>query len=250
MNPNESNLISTVENLVKEVASIKSNTINRYLDNASKDIIKQIVTESLFDIFWQKLTHFITFFESLDGYDVNVSGGGAAAVGAASLQIDTAATNGNVAEVLKTPDAQGLLSFGFRSSFRTTASVSTSGGSLANTTAYYCIGEVGNENYGFKWASGNLLGFTSTGGTETTKTLVTTFGNATLYNLEARFFPTNRVDFYVNGTLKATSTSNLPTTANFALVHMKITAGENNGKTLLTSFFEYIQERNLTNFNY
>lgn len=237
--------------LSREIKDIK-NPINRYTDNTTKDIIGQIIQEKAFDIAWRRMVHYLSFWETLDGYTSTLGAGAAASVDGTQLIVTTGGTINTTALVAKTPTWQGLVTFGQRSNFRTTFSLSTDGGgSLSNATVYYGVGDHTADFYGFKMISGNIYGVAIDGGSETTTLLVSTFTND-VYNLEARYYPRTRVDFLVNSALKGSVSATLPTptetAVNIKLMEVYVKTTEAVNKTLQTSFWEYLQERNVLKF--
>ena len=219
------------------------------LDETSKQILREelrdrILPDLMFDAFWKKLFHFMTFFESLDGFDTTTSGGGGSrTLNGNLLYLATAATSASRIDVSKHPTIQGLVTFSQISNFRSYFLV----GSIAAQEIYIQVGSYGGQGYGFKVVNGSLYGFTNDGTTESTK-LLQTISASTNYAIEARYYPTKKVVFLVDTVEKGLLATNLPSptaVANVNLSDISIKTTENVAKTLELSFFEYLQFRNI-----
>ena len=223
--------------------------LNLPLDQISKKIIESTVDEFLedkiFDLVWKKTFHWITFFESLDGFNVVAN---AQSIDKDDVAISTSAVNGNSAYVRKTPGYQGLITFSQKSVMRTTFIID----SVANVTVYLVVGGTSSgEYYGFKVVNDSLKGVSYDGTTESTVSLQTISAN-TSYNVEARFSPNDKIIFLVNATERGVLTTNLPSgisagaeAVNVNLIEFKITTNTTAAKELKFSFFEYLQSRNI-----
>ena len=208
--------------------------------SAVKSVIDDILIDKIFDTIWKKTFHYITFFESFDGFSV-----GDAAIAHDHLTLTTQATTNDTATVVKQPDLQGRLTFSQSSRFASGFQADQ----ITNQTVYLTIGGVvsGNEGYGFKIINGNLYGVTHDGTTENT-ILLQTISASTGYNIEARYIPSDKVIFLVNSIEKGVISSNLPIpdlTASVNLVNIRITANADAAKVLKISFWEYFQKRNV-----
>ncbi len=219
------------------------------LDKQSKKIIEQAVDEFLdqkvFDLIWKRTFHWLTFFESLDGFGVTAD---AYSVDKDDVVITTSDVKDNEAKVTKTPAFQGLITFSQPSRMRTSFSIS----SVSDVTSYMIVGSTSSgEYYGFKIVDNSLKGVSYDGTTENAVVLQT-ISASTVYALEARMYPNNKTIFIVNTVEKGVSVSNLPSgitsgtaVANVNLMEFSITTGTTAAKTLQFSFFEYFQKRNV-----
>ena len=191
----------------------------------------------LFDNLWNRTFHYTTLFESLNGYYVS----GDATVDGSQLILATERKSGSSAEVSKTPNWQGVVTFSQRGRFRTTIAISNTD----HVLAYFGLGNRTRQGYGFKIADGNLYGYSNDGKTE--KALLLQPFNGGVYNLEARYKPNSVVVFYVDTILKGQITSNLPSAAktpNRELLNIYLKTTDDIQKSLQTSYFEYLQMRN------
>lgn len=232
----------------------KSENVNAGLNPIQKEdlvnAIKQIFWENptiLQDIRWSKHFDFITFFESLDGFDVN-DGTGTVVAGPTQITFTTTDVDDEFAELTKKPQQQGFMTFSQLSRFRTTISM----GSVADVSVWILHGSIGNQSYGFKVVDNAIYGFTrDIGGTEAT-VLLQTISASTNYNLEARYQPNQKIIFLVNAIEKGTFITNLPTATtdalNSNLMDIKLQTNTTAVKTMVMSFFQYQSSRNVLNF--
>lgn len=217
------------------------------LESAMRQIFSEN-PEILRDARWSKDFDYITFFESMDGFDVN-DGTGTVLTGAAGTQITFTTTNVNneFAELTKKPQQQGFMTFSQSSRFRTSFSID----SVANVSAWFVHGSLAGQAYGFKLVNSSLYGYVrNAAGTETT-VLLQTVSASTNYNIEARYKPNQKVIFLVEAIEKGTITTNLPTdatTVNANLMDLKLQTNTTAVKTMVMSFFQYQSARNILNF--
>lgn len=213
------------------------------LDEQSKNIIKQavgeIIEEDIHSLIWKKTFHWITFFESLDGFATT----GTVVADKDKVLFTTGAVSGNSANMVKTPAWQGIITFSQKSYWRTNIAVDT----ITAVTEYLVVGSLSSGSYyGFKTVNDSLKGVSYDGTTEKTVDLMTVA--VASYNLEARYTPSNKIVFYVNGDERGTIMVNLPSpvaTPNVNLFEFKITTNATGAKTMQVSFFEYLQSRNV-----
>lgn len=209
------------------------------------------------DLLWTKDIQWLTFFESLDGYDTN-DGSGTVTTSTSGTQITftTTGNSGEFAEMLKKPQQQGFFTFSQPSRFRTNFNLATT----TAVQAWFVHGSLSGQGYGFKVINNSLLGFTrSAGGVESTSTLQTISGGFN-YNIEARYEPSGKVIFLADDpaatpvkTIREIGvlTSNLPansSSTNTTLLDIKLRTTENVAKTMTISFFQYDQARNIMSY--
>lgn len=217
--------------------------LNLPLDQQSKKIIEKTVDEFLedkiFDLIWKKTFHWTTFFESLDGFSTS----GTVTVDEDDVLLTTGASDGDSANIIKTPSWQGLITFSQQSYWRTAIEVS----SVAAVTKYLIVGGLASGSYyGFKIVDDSLKGVSYDGSTEKTVDLLTI--STSTYNIEARYLPRNKIIFLVESAERGVITENLPSPADVAnakLFEFKVTTNENVAKSMQVSFFEYLQSRNI-----
>ena len=216
---------------------------NEDLKNAVNQILDETLPDKIFDLTWKKMFHWITFFESIDGFALSAT---APTIGSANISLTTSGASGNEVEISKPPLYQGLVTFSQRSAFRTTINLSV----VTNQTVYVTVGNKDSTHYyGFKVTNATLFGVTYDGGTENAVTLAT-LSAATAYTLEARYNPSDKVVFLVDNIEKGASKTNLPSpvvTANAQMMDIRIKANAAEAKTLQASYFEYLQRRNILN---
>lgn len=221
------------------------------MDSKSKNILMNIISSRLFATEWGAFSHFLTFFESIDGYTQIAFGTGAVTIDGTGVQLTTGTTSANSTQLIKNPVNQNFLTFAYQSFFRTAFQFTVGGGVITAFSAYYGIGIHTGDFYGFKIASGHLYGCTRLASTETLVQIITTVVVSTIYDLEARYYPADRVDFLIGGILVGSLNKTLPNnyaTSNQNFLEVFLATGENASKVLSTSFFEYVQARNIKKY--
>lgn len=200
-------------------------------------------SEQLFDYQWKKVFHYMSLFESLDGFTVSTKGDASqVSVDGSQLLLQTEGKIGSYASIAKQPLWQGVITFSQKSNFRTTFVLTNP----ASVEFYSGIGGYMNQGYGFKVANGNLYGFTHDGVREKTVLLQSAKGD--IYTLEARYEPTKRVTFLVQSIEKGVLSDNLPSSTevpNRDLMFMRLLTTDDAPKVLQSSYFEYLQARNV-----
>ena len=205
--------------------------------------LDELLLDKIFDLEWKKLFFFQTLFESLTGFTVS---GPAPTIDGTGVTMTTDGTLNNESEVTKQPGIQGLIAFYQRSAFRIKVY-------LAQVTAQTIYITVGNKDtthyYGFKIVDNTLYGVTYNGVTENAVSLQSVSAT-TSYNLEARYFPDDKVVFFVDAVEKGVSKLYLPvpsTTINVQLMDIRVKATAAVAKTIKVSMFQYMQARAVLN---
>jgi len=210
---------------------------------AVDSVLDENLPDKIFDLIWKKTFHWITLFESLDGF--NFTAGATQSTNGSYVELKTSSTLNNEVEINKQPAWQGLITFSQRSYFRTNISFTD----ITDQTIYATVGNKGTTNYyGFKIVADALYGVSYDGTTE--KTILLQTITATTFNLEARYLPSNKIVFLVDSVEKGTITVNLPIpvkTSNVQLMDIRIKTTATAVKTIQVSFFEYLQTRNVLN---
>lgn len=251
----ESLLEARLLKLEAEIQQLKLQTgkLEYPVDVQSKAAIEQAVDEFLpnkiLDIIWKKTFHYLTLFESLDGF-----GGSGVTIANDQLTFATGAVSGNFAEIFKQPNNQGLATFSQRSFLRTNVKLAQ----ITNQTIYITVGNVRNvsEGYGFKISDDTLYGVSNDGTTESTVKLQVLQANQK-YHIEARYLPGQRIVFFADDPTTTPVTSirevgskvnNLPipdATGNTLFFFTRITTNAAAAKIMWMSFVEYLQFRNV-----
>ncbi len=250
----QSNLIKKQDEKILELEE-KPVMLDRYLDNQSKDILATVIEERIMDLVWNKYFYYFSTFESVDSWDVISDA--VSQITSSGLLLETLATIDDRSNASKYVKFQNVMSFDEESRFRTLFYLDV------NTTAadidYSMSIGLGiptplQKNYGFRLEDNILYGICSDGTTESKVAILTTNAaqgggsEAFVYLIEARFYPGNKVDFYISGsgdaTLvhKGTLTTNLPTGANGSINFDLYTRAATTKKAFI-DFCEYIQIR-------
>lgn len=181
--------------------------------------------------------HWITLFESLDGYDT----GGTVAVGFVKVEIDTGAVSGNSAYIAKSP----LLNFN-RLTWDKDRKVRTKihFENNASQTIWLITGNISaNEHIGFKVIDGVLYGTVADGTTEATLNCGNISTSSDGMPLEVKLKAGVSAEFFVDDVSKGTIITNLPSGTAFAyrMIYLAITTNENVAKGINASFYEFWQ---------
>lgn len=204
----------------------------------------------LFDYFWKNSFLWQTYFESLDGF------GKTAGVTLTSDQYISLVTTGagtNNQNIFKQPLYHGYSTFSQKSNIASGFYLSHN----TNQTAYIMAGSKTSQGYGFKIVDGNLYGVTRDNAGNETTLLLQALSATTKYIIEARYFPNERVVFYVDDPTTSPTTlirpvGNITTTLpspsatfNQNLFYADITESSAAVRTLRLTFFKYWQFRNI-----
>lgn len=243
-----SNLKRDLELVKQEQDTKKTFQLDYPIDENSKKIISDVINDKILDLVWTKYYYYSTFFESIDGYTQTTGGTGSVDISDTRIAVNTGATNGSSAELQKNPTNQTILRWDRESRFRINFDVSAT----TNQEIRIAIGDASNgiqdSHYGF-WVDDSTLKGTASNGTTSASVTLKTISSSTPYDIEARFYPGKRVDFFVDGKLlgSITDQSKLPsadttkTFIPFFTFYIENQAGE--VKIAECSWFEYIQER-------
>lgn len=212
---------------------------NNDFDRAVNEVLDKRLSEKIFDVLWKRLFHYQTFFESLDGF-----GGSNRTLLNDEVTLTTLQTTGSEADIFKSPDQQGLITFSQPSRFKSSFLFDN----VYNQTTYITIGDIegGGQGYGFKIANGVIYGVTHDGSTENAVTLLTISAAAQVtqrYTIEARYLPSQKVLFLLDDAANSVpitefgvSVSNLPSPVaavneNLFRAVVKLTTGAQNFAT-------------------
>lgn len=230
--------------------------LDRYLDNSSKDIMGDIISDRIIDIVWDKYFYYFSTFESADAWDVISNA--AAPIQGAGLTLETTAVADNRSSAAEYVKFQKVMSFDEESRFRTLFYLDINS-TAADIDYSMSIGSgiptPLSNRYGFRLEDNKLYGITSNGSSETKVELLTTDVDqgggieAFIYLVEARNYPGKKVDFYVSDAGQATlkfkgsSTTNLPSGSSGTSISFDLYTRTTTAKRAFIDFVEYIQVR-------
>jgi hypothetical protein len=228
-------------------------------ENSIKAIILSL--ENRFDLFdlifeniWRKIFIWTTFFESLDGYKITTPSGGSITISGESLVLTTGSTAGNEARIQKNPLFQGVVTFYKKNAFRTSIILT----SVSEVEGWLTVGNstLSTPFYGFKINNNVLKGVSYKGSGSTVEEVnLMTISNSITYHLEARYYPNDKIVFYVKqaednqniyNNPMGIITSNLPLPqpiSNPQIMDIRFKTTTANSKSLKISFWQYIQSR-------
>lgn len=239
---------------VLELRELPRGGITYPLDKVSQDVVERVTDNFLVDkvmnVQWNDLFYWMTFFDSITGWFI----GGTTAIPVDAtyqgIAMAVGATNNETSILHKAPLYQNILSWAMQSRFRTGVKMAQ-----FNAAEFYAV--VGSleladtqTHIGFKFLNSSLYGTVANGTAQTTVLLKSGLSNGDAYELEYRFFPKERVVFYMSDPNKSlvheagVITTNLPLptgSADFLYFRLKTLAAVS--KSASFSYVEYIQRR-------
>ena len=233
--------ILTIVAIILSIISIMG-VLKYPIDKIDQDILrkflKQEIGDLVFDANWNDFVYFHTLFESLDGYGIT----GTVVPGTWGFTMTTGAISGNSAELEKNPAYQKVFNWHKQQRMKVNFQL----GSITAVTVSAVVGLVGADvHYGFKVINNTVYG--TVGDTSQSTIVLGTISANLNYDYEARFFPSQKVIFLIDGVEKGVLTTNLPyggtSGENEQLLEIVITTNENVAKFLLMSEFEFIQKK-------
>lgn len=191
-------------------------------------------------------TTYKTNFDSIDGFATSVSGSGAVTLDSSNgyLQLTTGASGSSAADIFKRIAYPIIAnSWAVYQKFKTNIYFSAN----TNQTIYVTMGyRDTSEHVGFKIVNNTIYASRADGATQTTNTTGITINAASSHVLEAIYsYNGAEANFFVDGVLTNTVTTNLPTSANFnnlpLYVFVQNAAAET--KTIVLSDWEYMRSK-------
>lgn len=238
-----------IDTQAKEIATLKNKPLesvklDRYLDNQSKDIIRDIIDDQVFTSMWDEYYYYSSTFEAITRYTIVSFGTEVWEVGTSGLHLGTDPnTNSEVSAILDLISTS-TLSINKETKFRCSTKVDSI------TAVNYIISTLtdasAQNGIGFRLISGTIYGVTDRSGSETTLSLGSYSAN-TIVTLEYRYYPGSKIIFYVNGIEKGAITSStylpLETALTRNLIDVGLATTENVAKNSYTQYFEIIQRK-------
>lgn len=265
--------------LEQRIAELEERPFDRFMSPTTKDQLAEVVGDSLLDIAWDKYYHYSTFFESDDGWSLSDSASGSVS-GAygGGFQLRTGAASGNESFIVKYPLYQNVLTYQKHSRFRTAFYLNENGASTTQREkADNLFGYIGTGNgyvtassglddsvsqFGFYIENDKIFGTSGDGVNLSSISLKEGVVYGDLYIIECRYFPGERVDFYLSEPVTAFFATPQPNISDFTpvfagsisttlpnqdanqtLIRYQIRTAEANYKEMQFTMFEYIQER-------
>lgn len=188
---------------IKNSNPTDNNSVNRLLDNSSRQVIQDAISDNVLDIVWNDYFYYQTYFESLDGWNLIDTSAGSSIVSRLGVHLATGASTNDISSIDKEPVYQNVLSFDEESRFASSIFVT----GVTNIEAFVGIGFVNNgatgAHYGFFLSGSTLKGTCADGSTQSTVDLLTISSNHPttidpIYYVEARFYPGYKIEFFVS----------------------------------------------------
>jgi len=219
--------------------SLETHKSQEVIDHPAGSLIEDKYLDGSISLIKLSETKFIiiTCFESFDGWLDNSDVGATVQAGVGAGFLITAATSGKKAIIAALPSApsmSGGVNFGKNPFFQARVYIPAT----TNQTIYFGTGNASfpaspptTQYFGFKVVNGTLYAVHSNGSTETTTQITgITLDAKNLYR--AVMDSGNNIKFYVNGVLKATHSSNLPSGEEDSILVFMIKTNENAEKEL------------------
>lgn len=222
------------------------------VQKAISDSIQYLLPAQIMDIFWRKLTYWKTFFESNTGYN----NAGTVSTNGTRISITTAAATGSPAYITKTPADNAVYKYSQPIFIRTAFESPAATGYTAYMVFGRSIATTGESFFGFKITNGTLYGVSSNDGTDNEVTVsLGTISASTPYQIEARYYPENKIVFFVDPTLtdpgaKGVLTTGLPIPSESIETNLMcavINSDDASAQTIQLGFFEILAASNLIN---
>lgn len=189
--------------------------------------------------------HWFTFFESIDGYQQVTIGTGSYSVSRDGVTLASGATQFSEAQLVKGYSGGANTSFLWtkKRSVKFQFSVSA----ITNQNVYIATGSIDgvtDNHFGIYIENAAIYGTCANGTTQTTTTLSTNAVAGTRYTFEVVFTPGVDVKYYLDGVLKGTATTNLPSGSDFPFVLFdgKIICTAAADKQMIINYFDIWQE--------
>jgi len=204
----------------QSIDDVKTFTSSPIIPAPTTDL--QAATKKYVDDYVRPKISFSTIFETAARFGTSGSGGTAAVFNTAGLTMSTGATGGQKQQSIFMNSANASYNFGDETTMFSAMATLAAFGTYDTESAFVGMSDAdvnirhgsGTDAVGFVFerVSGalNIYSYCATGAGNT-NTLLSTFTNGTPYHLVAIRDGSTSVKYYVNGALKATHTTNLPT---------------------------------------
>lgn len=226
----------------------------RFLSPTQKDELYEVISDRISDLIWDEHFYIFEFFDTTTGFTVSSSSGSVSFV--KGVDLITGTSSGNFKHFgRKVPNQANntLITVGRETRFRTSVVL----GETTNQTGYIrtlnnggygSIASLGDSVFkdssiGFKIEDGTILACTQNLGAESTTPIHTIVPDVPV-RLELRYFPRERVDYYVNGAYQASLTKNLPTQSDtLSFFDAYLQTDEAAQKDMYVEYYEFLQKR-------
>lgn len=227
--------------------SLQSHKASEIIDHLAASIIADKIKDwevvKLGGSFDRTDFHWITFFESLDGFSQLKTLTGYITLWGTALEIGTGATINSYALIYKELYVSNAFSWDQNRRLRTRIYFNTN----TNQTMYFAFGNTQSipttKFIGFKVLNGDIYAVVSDGSTETLVDTTINISVTTAYDFEVIYTAGVDAKFYINGVLKATISSDLPsglTNAN-SLLSFFVSSQAAANKSIYVSYWDIWQ---------
>jgi hypothetical protein len=229
--------LEEISSKVKEIENEKEFQLHFPMDEQSRKVLKDVISEQILDVVWNDYYYFSSIFDSIDRYFVT---GTAAAetINDSGLYLETNGTGSNEGSVFLFVSSD-LINVEHDARLRIINQLDSV--TNVNWSGLTLVDSVGNSYVGFEMNSGSIIGVTSKAGTKTSVTLGTYTANTNV-ELELHFSP-SRVTFFVNRVEKGVSTTNIPTADPVKILEIGIGETSAAARSSTTTSFEFIQRK-------
>ena len=224
-------------NKFKELDGNKEFQLHFPLDIQSSKVIRDLISEEIFNIVWDDYYYYSTTFESIDRYYIT---GTAAAetINSEGLYFETLGTGANEGSAILYITSD-LISVQREARFQISNKVSSV--TNVNWAAYILEDALATSHVGFNMTNGIIYGISEKAGTGTSVELGSYIAN-TFYKLELYFSP-SKITFFVNDIEKGVITDNIPIAVPTRLLDTGIGETSASARSSTTSYFNFIQKK-------
>lgn len=188
--------------------------------------------------------HWLTLFESITGYTTS----GTITNNGINVSVVTGNVSGNTAKIQKTIQYNvGEFSWNKSRKIKTSIFVNQ----ITAQHIYFITGEATtsapvDRGFGFQLVNDEIRGYCADGSARSVTAALSTYSGGDSKSFEARLIYSvlgSKIEFYVNGFLLATLTTNIPTGTTFANIPITIFSitDENVAKTVALSYWDFWQ---------
>lgn len=242
-----------IQEIKNRLEALENREIDRDISVEQQEAISEIVKKNVQDVFWEEFFYIHEFFDTTTGFTTSSSTGTVSFT--KGVDFITGTSSGDHKQFgRKTPNSTEFITHEREAYFRTSLTVSEK----SNQTGYVRtlfdggygsisslgLGIARRSAVGFKVTDGEVHGCAQNEGKETTAYLYD-IPNDVAVELELRYFPGERVDFYVDKEFRATISTNLPTLSenNTSVFEAYLQTDDSTQKKMYVEYYEFLQKR-------
>lgn len=243
--------IRDLEKEVKRLSDVIGVGFDRNMNPENQDVLRELIQDKIYDIVWDDYFYIHEFFYTTTGFQT-ASSTSSVSFGVGGVDMITGTSSGDYKELAKQmANDSEFVKHDRITYFR----VNAYWGETTNQTSYIrtlyngFVGASSDTDYssavGFKVHDGTLYGIAQ-GNEQETESPILNITADEVYELELRYFPYDRVDFYVDGTYRTSISTNLPDESdnNVKIFDAFIqTDAASEQKDLHVEYYQFLQKR-------